>query len=142
MNVGSNTFFKANLSTYVHFIFPLPPKFIFPFLFSLTSALSSHLFIVMLLFRCCGWRPGTWKTVNYWILFYPLRYLKQLIPFPLLRGSETRKTGCYLLFLKLIDWQCLWEPPAAGKECEMASVAPSEKVFIFLGIKCFPLKYY
>ena len=65
-----------------------------------------------------------------------------MIPFPLLGGAETWETGCYLLFLKLIDCQFLWELPAVARECEMASVVPTEKVFIFLVIKCFPLKYH
>ena len=48
----------------------LPKQFIFPSVFSLPAALSSYYFLVVFVFHCHKWRPGAWKTVKYWILFY------------------------------------------------------------------------
>ena len=57
-------------STCVYLTFRLPKQFIFPPVFSLTAALSSYWFLVVFVFHCRKWRPGAWKTVKYWILFY------------------------------------------------------------------------
>lgn len=137
--MGSNISFKANYSMYLcwpQIAFPQTIHFFPPSSISLLAFLQSCFYWYLFFIVTGGDRkPG--KLVSTGFCFTPL-VLEATDSFSTAESCWNGRPRCCLLFLKYIDCQCLWEPLDASGN----SAVPTEKVFISLMTKCFPLKKY
>lgn len=98
----------------------------------LTAAFSLVLLVAVFAFHCHRWRQEAWTTGKYWILFHPLGMWSNWL-LPLKWGTTAVCSSWSLLTVSISG-----NSPAASREFAVLT----KKMFIFLMLKWFPLKYH